>query len=113
VLKKRRTTVPTVSQPQPSQTVQISISNFDQCKKDFQNACVNTHNKYRTLHKAPPLRTNTDLQQSALSFAKKMALKNVLQHSGKRDVGENVAYSWSSSVKSLRNCAGKSGYYGG
>ncbi len=106
MLKKKRTTVPIVSQP--SQTVQISNSNFDQCQQDFQNACVNTHNKYRTLHQAPPLRTNTDLQQSALSFAKKMALKNIFHHSGKHSVGENLAYSWSSSVKSLRNCAGKS-----
>jgi len=100
-------TVPIVSQPQPSQTVQISNSNFDQCQQDFQNACVNTHNKYRTLHQAPPLRTNTDLQQSAFSYAKELAARNIFQHSGKSGVGENLAYSWSSSVNSLSNCAGR------
>lgn len=81
-----------------------SNSNFNTCQQQFQTACIQAHNKYRALHNAPPLRTNSNLQISAYNYAKTLAAQNIFQHSGQKGIGENLAYSWSSSVSSLANC---------
>lgn len=84
----------------------ISNSHFNKCQQDFQRQCIIAHNQYRSRHHSPPLMTDEDLQTSALNYAKTLAVKNAFEHSGQPGKGENLAYSWSSSVSSLSNCAG-------
>ncbi|KAM3176615.1 hypothetical protein ACTXT7_006184 [Hymenolepis weldensis] len=45
----------------------------------------------RKLHGCPPLKFNVDLASSAQAYAEVLASKNVFQHSGSHDVGENLA----------------------
>ena len=83
-----------------------SNSNFDECQQVYQATCLSEHNRYRAMHHAPPLKTNIELQKSALAFAQNLAATEVFKHSGKKGVGENLAYSYSSSVRQLSNCGG-------
>lgn len=78
----------------------------DQCQRDFRATCISEHNRYRAMHRAPPLKGSSTLHLSSQSYSQKLASTNSFQHSGKNGVGENLAYSWQSSVKSLSNCAG-------
>jgi uncharacterized protein YkwD len=62
------------------------------------------HNYLRSLHNAPPLILNEELNEMAQKYAETIAKKNVLQHSSHRElkgkkgewVGENLFYSSSS-----------------
>ncbi|VDL43896.1 unnamed protein product [Hymenolepis diminuta] len=45
----------------------------------------------RKLHGCPPLKFNIDLASSAQAYAEVLASKNVFQHSGSYNVGENLA----------------------
>ena len=57
----------------------------------FQNDCLNAHNKYRAQHGAPPLKWSSKLASDAEKWAKQLVKLNRLQHySG--DDGENLAY---------------------
>ena len=90
----------------PSNNGAANQGGANQCQIDFRAACISEHNKYRTMHHAPALKGSSSLHASSQSYAQTLAATNSFKHSGKSGVGENLAYSWSSSVKSLSNCAG-------
>lgn len=77
------------------------------CQKNFQFACLEAHNKYRSLHGAPPLVTNLRLQEKAIKYAKFLAETDSFEHSGTIIFGENLGYVSSSIIKDLGNCSGK------
>ncbi len=98
---------PINNENQSSNDEELDIKrNFDQCQIDYQQACLAAHNKYRAMHRAPLLKSSLKLHQSAFDYAKKLAALRTMRHSN-LPVGENLAMSWSSRVKSLSNCAGK------
>lgn len=80
-------------------------SDFDTCQRQFQTAALKAHNKYRYLHHVPALSPDSGLQEFALKYAEIMAVNNVFEHSGASGLGENLAYVWSSRVRSLDDCA--------
>lgn len=100
--------VPVVIVTQPTTTAKTQTapidSEFDTCQRQFQTASLNTHNKYRYLHHVPALRSDSALQAFALKYAQIMAANNVFEHSGAAGLGENLAYVWSSRVRTLDDC---------
>ena len=76
---------------------------FNKCQQSFQKACLRAHNRYRSNHHSPDLVWNEELQRRAQNYAEYLASSNNFEHSGAQGYGENLAYSWSSSVSSLGN----------
>ena len=58
------------------------------CQKDFCNAMVNQHNKYRKLHQVDSLSVDNNLMSSAQKYAMYLAENSLFDHSG-GDYGEN------------------------
>ena len=66
------------------------------------------HNRLRSLHGAPPLSLNPELNEMAQKYAQVLAKKKQMQHSNEKDrylkgregewVGENLYYSWATPV---------------
>ncbi|XP_029197814.2 titin-like isoform X4 [Acropora millepora] len=63
-------------------------------KEKFKTECVVSHNYYRTFHNAPPLRWSPLLAAEAQNYAERLAKTDSLTHSGQKDRGENLAYTW-------------------
>lgn len=51
------------------------------------------------------LSENTTLVLIAEAYAIRLARNNVFEHSGYPNLGENLAYTWSSNSVDLKNCA--------
>ena len=101
--------VPEVFVPKPSENNLVinPSSQFDACQQKFHHASLMAHNKYRAMHYAPALKSNTGLQSTALNYANYLASREVFKHSGARGLGENLAYLWSSKIKNLGDCSSK------
>lgn len=69
----------------------------------FEQEALDTHNKYRRLHGAPPLQLSRELSESSQKWANHLLSINALQHSNTNN-GENLWYKWNSSV---RDASGK------
>lgn len=69
----------------------------------FEQEALDTHNKYRRLHGAPPLQLSRELSESGQKWANHLLSINALQHSNTNN-GENLWYKWNSSV---RDASGK------
>ncbi|XP_020612383.1 titin-like isoform X4 [Orbicella faveolata] len=67
-------------------------------REKFKTECVISHNYYRTFHNAPPLRWSPLLAAEAQNYAERLVKTNSLTHSGQKDRGENLAYTWDSSL---------------
>ncbi|XP_068729496.1 titin-like isoform X1 [Montipora capricornis] len=63
-------------------------------KEKFKTECVVSHNYYRTFHDAPPLRWSPLLAAEAQNYAERLAKTDSLTHSGQKDRGENLAFTW-------------------
>src|SRR5690242_3281458 len=59
-----------------------------------QAAILAAHNRLRAELGVPPLRWSDRLAQGAAQWAKTVASRNQLQHSGQAGVGENIAVGW-------------------
>ncbi|KAK3735193.1 hypothetical protein QZH41_017944, partial [Actinostola sp. cb2023] len=61
----------------------------------FEPEALQTHNNFRSVHNAPPMTLNNELNQQAKAYAQKIADLGALQHSSSnergQDVGENLA----------------------
>jgi glioma pathogenesis-related protein 2 len=70
----------------------MSLEKF---QEEFINEALEAHNEYRQMHGTPELEHNKELSKLAFEWAKKIAKKNKLEHSGikyKNDnLGENLA----------------------
>lgn len=64
----------------------------------FEQEALDTHNKYRRLHGAPPLQLSRELSESSQKWANHLLSINALQHSNTNN-GENLWYKWNSSVR--------------
>lgn len=87
-------------------SLHLRSSHFDKCQKDYQTTCLKEHNNYRAIHQAPPLKTSVPLQEASLKYAKNIAARDVLAHSNKKGVGENLAQLYNAEISKLNNCAG-------
>ncbi|XP_022779877.1 titin-like isoform X2 [Stylophora pistillata] len=65
-------------------------------REKFKTECVISHNYYRTFHNAPPLRWSPLLATEAQNYADRLVKTGSLSHSGQKDHGENLAYTWDS-----------------
>lgn len=74
------------------------------CLSDFTNAVLLAHNNYRTLHATPSLVYNNTIAAIALKFGNYLGQNDLFQHSNVKGLGENLAYSWSSSAPNLNSC---------
>lgn len=72
------------------------ISSFFTSSEKFKTECVISHNYYRTFHNAPPLRWSPLLAAEAQNYADRLIKTGSLTHSGQKDRGENLAYTWDS-----------------
>ena len=81
-------------------------TNFNKCQQTYQMACLREHNRYRAMHHVPSLRSNKKLQRIAQNYAQYLSDNNIFEHSKANGIGENLAYSWSSKAKQLRDCSG-------
>jgi hypothetical protein len=59
-----------------------------------QTAILGAHNKLRAELGVPPLRWSDRLAEGAAQWARTVATRNQLQHSGASGVGENIAVGW-------------------
>ncbi|XP_057688670.1 Golgi-associated plant pathogenesis-related protein 1-like [Corythoichthys intestinalis] len=66
--------------------------------ESFQNEFLDTHNAYRTLHNAPPMTLNSELNAEAQRWAEHLLVLGTLKHSDSSD-GENIYYKWSLAIK--------------
>lgn len=57
----------------------------------FQKECLDTHNKLRAEHGAPPLKWSAKLASESEKWAKELLRNNKLQHSS-GEYGENLAF---------------------
>lgn len=64
----------------------------------FEQEALDTHNKYRRLHGAPPLQLTKELCESSQKWADHLLSINALQHSNTNH-GENLWYKWNSSIR--------------
>ena len=63
-------------------------------KGSFPKQSLDTHNKFRSMHGAVPLKWADDLARDAQAWAEKLARARSLQHSSKserKEAGENIA----------------------
>lgn len=59
----------------------------------FEAEMLELHNSKRALHKAPNLKISKELTAAATNWATKLAnMGSGLQHSGVKDMGENLAF---------------------
>jgi uncharacterized protein YkwD len=65
-------------------------SSFTTDQREFQNQMLTAHNIYRSLHCAPPLTLDEDINRSAQKHAESLASANSLTHSESSDLGENL-----------------------
>ncbi|XP_031560007.1 titin-like isoform X3 [Actinia tenebrosa] len=63
-------------------------------REKFKNECVISHNYYRSLHGAPPLKWSTMLANEAQTFAEKLTKSGSFMHSGSKEIGECLAFSF-------------------
>lgn len=68
------------------------------------------HNNYRSLHSTPGLVANVTIDSIAQNYANYLAQNDLFQHSNYKGLGENLAYSWSSSAPNLGSCGSKSNF---
>ncbi|KAF5404559.1 hypothetical protein PHET_01787 [Paragonimus heterotremus] len=69
--------------------------------KQLNDEAVAAHNAFRSMHGCPNLQFDLDLAISAQNYAKVLAAKENLVHSGCEDYGENLATRMSSGVVQL------------
>lgn len=74
----------------------ISSHNLLASPEKFKTECAISHNYYRTFHNAPPLRWSPLLAAEAQNYAERLVKTDSLTHSGQKDRGENLAYTWDS-----------------
>ena len=63
-------------------------------KGSFAKQSLDSHNRFRSMHGAPPLKWADDLAKEAQVWAEKLARARTLQHSSKQErnnAGENLA----------------------
>jgi hypothetical protein len=60
------------------------------CLSAFRKAALDRHNTLRSKHSAPALVRQANIDQTALSYAQKLARENKFVHSGQKGVGENL-----------------------
>lgn len=60
----------------------------------FKNESVVSHNYYRSLHGAQPIQWSTRLAIEAQNFAEKLVRSGSFMHSGEKEVGECLAFSF-------------------
>ncbi|XP_055379616.1 uncharacterized protein LOC129610871 [Condylostylus longicornis] len=65
---------------------------------NFEQECLNEHNKYRVLHGCPPVTLNRDLCNFASEWAHYLARNNILQHRSNLEYGENIYMSSGSTI---------------
>uniref|UniRef100_A0A0K8R9G2 Putative antigen 5 protein n=1 Tax=Ixodes ricinus TaxID=34613 RepID=A0A0K8R9G2_IXORI len=68
----------------------------DNLNHKFHKVCLQAHNKYRAIHQASPLKTNSTLYIYARSWAKRLAIlddTSHVTHRPGRDFGENIYWS--------------------
>ena len=74
----------------------VLLQNLLTSSEKFKTECVISHNYYRTFHNAPALRWSPLLAAEAQNYAERLAKTDSLTHSGQKDRGENLAYTWDS-----------------
>ena len=62
---------------------------------------LSAHNKFRTIHNAPPLKINTQLSRDCQDYAKVLADLGTLKHAS-GDFGENLAFKCGSDLKEYK-----------
>ncbi|KAM7018601.1 Golgi-associated plant pathogenesis-related protein 1-like isoform 2-T2 [Tautogolabrus adspersus] len=66
----------------------------------FMQEFLETHNAYRSKHNAPPMKYNSDMNQTAQKWANHLLARGTLQHSQTND-GENIYNMFSSATIKL------------
>jgi hypothetical protein len=74
----------------------------------FYSDCLKRHNEIRAEVGVPSLQWDSSLQESAQSWATKMATEDFFQHSGISGVGENLYLTWGGDKSCL---AAVNGFY--
>ncbi|CAH8492357.1 unnamed protein product [Schistosoma rodhaini] len=59
---------------------------------EFNEECINEHNRLRALHGCPALILNYELAKDAQKYAEHLASVNELEHCTDTDSGENLAF---------------------
>ncbi|XP_071948293.1 uncharacterized protein [Antedon mediterranea] len=69
--------------------------------KTFRKDALNSHNAYRSTHKAPALKESSELTKMAQEWAEHLATKGLFEHRDSSDTGENIAMHYSSASTSF------------
>ena len=68
----------------------LKVSQLEFCFSEFERTSLETHNMYRRMHNVGALRLNYKMSVEAEQYAKEIAKRGSLDHSGTDD-GENIA----------------------
>jgi hypothetical protein len=79
----------------------------EKCKQDYKLSMLLINNFYRSLHDAPPLQINIDLDKNAEYLSNKMAFTNLPVQNPFPNYGLNKVTMISKALPDLNNCAGK------
>lgn len=98
------TTITTTSATITTSTPSSSSNLPPGCLEAFRGASLNAHNLYRSKHSAPPLAKDSELDNSAQSYATQMGITNVFAHSNRANTGENLYAAYNSKSLTLAYC---------
>jgi uncharacterized protein YkwD len=77
------------------------------CQQAFRNAALNAHNKFRAKHSAPPMKSDSSIDTTALRWSQYLAKNDIFKHSGTNGVGENLFALYGGGLSTSSQCAGK------
>jgi len=76
------------------------------CQEAFRKAALTAHNTYRAKHSAPPLKSDSSIDTTALRWSQYLAKNDVFKHSGTNGLGENLYLSYGGVLSTSSQCAG-------
>ena len=69
---------------------------FSPAQSEFEQECLEAHNKYRAIHDVPPMTMNAEMNSQAAEWAEQIASLGEMKHAGKEKRnghGENLYFS--------------------
>ncbi|CAL8083308.1 unnamed protein product [Calicophoron daubneyi] len=69
--------------------------------EEFNQECIDEHNRLRALHGCPPLVLDRELAAGSQAYAEKLVKSSKMKHSGSHEYGENLAHRGSTSATQM------------
>ncbi|XP_073825789.1 uncharacterized protein [Musca autumnalis] len=95
--KRKRFNLKSILDRRPKREVVVDPRQSVEDLYNFEQRCLDIHNRLRALHGVKPLTLNNKMSAYAMEWAKHLAKKNKIKHRKQNKFGENLAFSSGSS----------------